>query len=155
MKKIMFSAVVIPSDDSVTLENIKDALKHLGVACFKSEAEVELSSSEGMQNEIWLYVSADQSEPYVKVSRPGETEGIEQKDAAMSYLRKQGVCVEFRAHYPRADHYGTPPYSVDYDFAAGVVGEHLFRVSLEEFSVNAEDCGDDGYEQIWLKIVLP
>lgn len=155
MKKIIFSAIVTPSDDSVTMENLKDALKHLGSAYFTFEAEVELASSEGMAKEVWLYASADPSEPYVKVSGPSETEGIEQEEAEMAELREQGVCVEFRAEYPRADRYGAPSYSTDDDFAAGVVGEHLFRVSAEDFTVITDDRGDDGAEQIWLKIVLP
>ena len=155
MKKIMISAIVTPSDNSVTLKSIQDALRHHGSAYFTFGSEIELANSEGMSGEVWLYVSSDDSEPYVKVSGPGEIEGTAVSDDDADRFRKEGVCTEFHAQYPRADKYGTPPYATDDDFAAGVVGDHLFKVAAEGLSVFAEDRGDDGGEGIWLKIALP
>jgi hypothetical protein len=155
MKKIMICAIVTPNDDSVTLENLKDSLRHLGSAYFTFAAEVELSGIEGMTKEVWLYVSSDDSEPYIQVVEANGTEGKALSGEEVDQLRANGVCTEFRAEYPRADQYGAPSYANDDDFAAGVVGNHLFKVSADGLTVRAEDRGDDGCEQIWLKIVLP
>ncbi len=155
MKKIMISAIVTPRDESVTLESLQDALRRLGSANFTFTAEVEASSIEGLTREIWLYLSNDDEEPYIQVSGPGKTagKGLSQREA--DELRAMGVCTEFRAEYPSSDKYGAPSYANDDEFAAGVVGEHLFKVNTDGLTVHAEDRGDDGCDQIWLKIVLP
>ncbi len=155
MKKIVFHAIVTPNDDAVTVENLKDTIRQLGSAYFTFEAEFETASTDGLTKEAWVYVSADDSEPYIKVSGPGETEGEELSDDAADELRNVGVVIEFRAQYPRADRYGSPVYNNDEDFTKGVVGNHLFKVADEGFEVYAEDRGDDGSEQIWLKLALP
>ena len=155
MKKIMISAIVIPNDDSVTLENLKGAVQHLGSAYFTFAAEVELSGTEGLAKEVWLYISSDDEEPYVQVAGPEVTSGEALSQEEADRLRTSGVCTEFRAEYPRADRYGAPPYATEEDFAAGVVGDHLFKVAADGLTVHAEDRGDDGCEQIWLKIALP
>lgn len=155
MKRIMISAIVTPNDDSVTLENLQDGLRHLGSAYFTFAAEVELSGTEGLAKEVWLYISSDDEEPYRQVAGPQETNGKALSGEEVDQLRTNGVCTEFRAEYPRADRYGAPTYATDEDFAAGVVGDHLFKVDADGLTVHAEDRGDDGCEQIWLKIALP
>lgn len=155
MKRIMISAIVTPNDDSVTAENLKEAIGHLGSAYFIFGAEVELSSSEGLTKEAWLYLPSDDSEPYIQVGSPKETGGKTLSRDEVNRLRESSVCIEFRAEYPRAEKYGAPSYANDDDFAAGVVGDHLFKVTMDGLTVVAEDRGDDGAEQIWLKIVLP
>ena len=155
MKKIMISVTVTPNDDSIALKNLKDAIRHLGSAHFSFTAEVELSDSEGLTREVWVYVSSDDSEPYIQVVNPGQTEGKTLSEEEVDQLRANGVCTEFRAEYPRAERYGAPSYATHDDFAAGLVGEHLFKANAEGLIVHAEDRGDDGCEQLWLKIVLP
>jgi len=155
MKKIIISAIVTPSDDSVTLENLTDTLRHLGSAYLAFGAEVELVEAKELTKEVWLYVSSDDAEPYMQVAGAGKTEGKALSDEEVDQLRTNGVCTEFRAEYPRADRYGAPLYANDEEFAAGVVGNHLFRVDVEGLTVFAEDRGDDGCEQIWLKVALP
>lgn len=155
MRKIIISAVVTPNDDSVTLESLQDGLRHLGSAYFTFTGEVELADSAGLTKQVWLYVSSDDSEPYVQVSGPGETEGKSLYDDEVERLRANGVCIEFRAEYPRANKYGAPSYAGDEDFAAGVVGNHLFKVDAEGLSVQTQDRGDDGCEQFWLMLLLP
>lgn len=155
MKKIILSAIVTPNDDSVTLENLEDVLRHLGSAYFTFGSEVELVGVEGLTKEAWLYISSDDSEPYIQVAGPCKTTGKALSEAEVDQLRANGVCTEFRAEYPRAGRYGAPMYANDDDFAAGVVGDHLFKVAADGLAVHAEDRGDDGCEQIWLKVVLP
>lgn len=155
MKKLIFSATVTPNDDEVTLDHLKDALQHLGSACFSYEAEVELASAKGLTRAVWIYASCDDSEPYVQVSGPDETEGKTLSGDEADQLRATGVCTEFRAEYPRARKYGAPAYATGDDFAAGVVGIQGFKVNEEGLTVDAEDRLDDGGEQIWLKIALP
>jgi hypothetical protein len=155
MKRIMINAIVTPNDESVTLENLQDALRHLGSAYFTFAAEVELSGIEGLAKEVWLYVSSDDAEPYIQVAGSGETEGKALSDEEVDQLRGHGVCTDFRAEYPRADRYGAPSYANDDEFAAGVVGNHLFKVNADGLTVHAEDRRDDGCEQIWLKLVMP
>jgi hypothetical protein len=155
MKKIIVSAVVTPNDDSITARNIEDAFRHMGSAYFTFTAEVELDGIEGLTKEAWLYISSDDSEPYVQVSASGETKGEELSDEEVNQMRLVGVCAEFYAQYPRAERYGAPAYAGDDDFAAGVVGSHQFKVNVDGLAVYTEDRGDDGCEQIWLKIVLP
>ena len=155
MKKIVISAVVTPNDDSVTLKNLEDALRHLGVVYFPFSEEFEMASSEGLTKEIWLYISSDDEAPYVRVNGPDETEGEDISAELADEYRTNGVCVEFQAKYPRAERHGAPLSAHNNDFAAGVVGSHNFRVSIENFTVGAEDSRDDTAEQIWLKIALP
>lgn len=155
MKKLIVSAVVTPNDDSITLESLQDMLRHLGSAYFTFGAEVELAGISGPTEDIWLYISSDDEEPYLQVACTGETEGEPLSSEETDDLRERGVCTEFRAEYPRADRYGAPLYANDEDFAAGVVGNHSFKVSADGLTVYAEDRGDDGAEQVWLKIALP
>lgn len=155
MKKIMLSAIIQPSDDSVTLEKIKETLSGLGVAHFTFDAEVELADARDLTKSVWVYVQADDSEPLLKVAECGETDGDELGQDELTELFQAGVCTEFRAEYPRADKYGAPSYANEDDFAAGLVGYHGFKVATKGFEVHAEDRGDDGSEEIWLKIALP
>ena len=155
MKKIFINAIVTPHDDSITLKGIQDALKHLGAVHFNFESEVELADSEGLTKEVWLYVPNDDSEPYIQVDGPGETEGLPLSEELAQGMRAHGVCVEFRAEYPNATRYGAPSYSTNDDFASCVVADHLFKVDVNGMEVSSEDRGDDGGEEIWLKLVLP
>ncbi len=155
MKKIIMSAIVAPNDQDVTLENLKDALRHLGTACFAFGAEVELADIKGLTKEVWLYVSSDDSEPHIQVAGRGEMVGIALSVDEVDQLKENGVCTEFHAEYPRADRYGAPAYASGDDFAAGVVGNHGFSVSADGLTVHAKDRRDDGAEEIWLKILSP
>ncbi len=155
MKLIIMSAIVAPNDQGVTLENLKDALRHMGTASFTFGAEVELSDIKGLTKEVWLYVASDDSEPCIQVAGPGQVIGVALSEEEVDQLSEKGVCTEFRAEYPRADRYGAPVYVNDDDFAAGVVGNYGFRVSADGFTVHAKDRGDDGAEEIWLKILSP
>lgn len=155
MKKIILGAIVTPNDDSVTQKNLKDALRHLGSTYFAFAAEVRVSEVEGMTKEVWIYLPDDNSLPYIQVEETGKTEGKHLSEQEVDQLRTSGVCIEFRAEYPRANRYGVPWYACDDEFAAGVVGNHLFKVDSDGLTVHAIDRGDDGLEQIWLKIVLP
>ncbi len=155
MKRIVISAVITPNDDSVTLESLRNTLRHLGSAYFIFGAEVELAEVEEPVKEVWLYVSADDSEPYIQVTGPHITTGNALSRAKVDRLRSSGVCIEFHAQYPRSDRYGAPLYASDEDFAAGVVGNHSFKVHIDGLVVRAQDRGDDGCEQIWLKLAVP
>lgn len=155
MKKIIISASITPADDAVTLEDLQQALRHLGSTHFIYTAEVELASAENCTQAVWLYVSADDSEPYLIVSELGDTEGQPVDGVEADRIRQDGVCTELYAQFPRADKYGAPAYSNDDEFAAGVVGSHGFRLDPNDFTVRAEDRGDDGCEEIWLKLMLP
>ena len=155
MKKILISAIVKPHDDSVTIENLQEVLRKLGSTYFTFSAEVELADATGLSKEAWIYISADDGEPYVLVPKRGETEGEELSNEEADRLRAHGVVTEFYAEYPRADKYGSPMFSNDDDYAAGVIGSHLFKVEQENLVVYSEDRGDDGCEQIWIKIALP
>ncbi len=157
MKKISISAVITPSDDAVTVQDLKRCLSHLGSVTFIFASEVETVDLEEMDlpNEVWVYVSGDDSEPYVKVSGPRQVDGEEIRDKELEFMRDKGVCIEFHAEYPSANRYGAPLHATDEDFAAGIVGEHGFKVPAEGLQVRSEDRGDDGGEEIWLKIALP
>lgn len=157
MKKIIISASIKPSDDSVTVEDLQDMLRKLGSAHFPYYAEVELADMDDLElpKEVWIYISNDDSAPYQLASGPGDLDGEVIKDVELKQMRLHGVCTEFFAKYPRADRYGAPAYSTDSDFAEGVVGSHDFCVPAEGLEVHSDDRGDDGGEEIWLKIALP
>lgn len=157
MKKIIISASIQPSDDSVTAEGLQDMLRKLGLAHFPYCAEVELADLGDLElpKEVWIYISNDDSDPYQLVSEARDAGGEGVSEEYLEQMRSQGVCTEFFAEYPRAERYGAPAYSTDSDFAEGVVGLHGFRVPAEGLEVHSEDRGDDGCEGIWLKIALP
>lgn len=154
MKKIVIGAIILPNDDSITGRSLLDALKPFGSVRFSYDAAFTLASTDGLTKEMWIYVSSDDSDSYVQVSAPGETEGKLLSEEEADQLQVDGVCTEFCAQYPRADRYGSPWYDSDNDFAAAVAGEH-FKVAADGLKVFTIDRGDDGPEEIWLKIVLP
>lgn len=157
MKKIVISAVIRPTDDAVTLNNLKKSLCQFGQTEFVHDVEILLGNAERpeLTEVMWLYATADESEPYFLVKAPGNMKGEELATDEVGWLIKHGVCVEFRAQYPRADYYGAPSYATNDVFAEGIVAHHGFRVAQQGLDVYAEDRGDDGGEEIWLKILAP
>jgi hypothetical protein len=158
MKKIIISASITPSDDSVTVEGLKDMLRKLGSACFPYCAEVELADMVEVKlpKAVWIYASNDDAAHYQMVSGPNDLAGEAISDEDIEQMRSEGICTEFVSVHPRTDRYGAPAYSTDPIFAEGVVGFHGFRVPNEDaLEVSTTDRGDDGGEEIWLKIVLP
>lgn len=157
MKKIAISAVLTPTDDSITAEGILDILRKLGLCYTVFEGEVETVPEESLDlpREVWLYVPFDDEEPYLKVSASGSVEGEELSYVELEALRNQGVCMAFHADFPRASRYGVPHYAINEDYAACVAGFHGFKTPHEGLELSAKDRGDDGGEDIWLKIALP
>ena len=157
MKRLAFSSVITLSDDSVTMDDLKRCLQHLGSAYFTFESEVVVVDTTALHlpRVEWIYISNDDSEPYLKVAGPQELQGQELSGDELDFIRENGVCVRFVAEYPRAERYGAPSYSTHDDFAAGIVGQHGFSVPADGLDVEATDRGDDGGEMIWLKIALP
>lgn len=157
MKKILISAIIRPHDATVTLHNLDACLARLGLTERIYGAEIELADAERpeLTETTWVYVTSDVTEPYSRVRAPGDMEGEELAVEEVDRLQKQGLCVEFRAQYPRADRYGAPPYATNDVFAEGIVADHGFRVAEQGMEVHADDRGDDGGEEIWLKILSP
>jgi hypothetical protein len=154
MKKIIITATV-QVDSVLTPEDLLAALSRMGKAELGYSAEVGVLPPPANHESLWVYVSSDDSEPYVKVSGPDETEGETIDRAELESLQQRGVCVAFYGQHPRSDKYGAPYYASDDVFAEGIVGEHGFNVSSNGLEVHAEDRGDDGAEQIWLNIHIP
>lgn len=157
MKKIILSATIEPADDSVSADNLIDALRHLGKARILYAAEVGLAAIDTSipHEEVWVFVSQDEAEPYKHVNAPGECGGVNLSDDELDGLRRRGICVAFVAEYPNGAKYGSPSYASDDDFAAGIVGNHGFRIAPDMFTWHAVDRGDDGSETIWLKLLVP
>lgn len=153
-KKISIQATVtVP--ESVDADDVISALRTLGTVAVDYCSAVEYKSSNDLTRKVWVYVSADEDEPYVQVDEVFATQGKELSGYELQKLRSQGVCTKFYAKYPRADRYGEPIYAANEDAAAGVVAEHLFAVANLVFVVHAVDRGDDGVEEFWLCIAMP
>lgn len=154
MKKIIFSATLKPTDHKISIHQLENMLRKFGEVNITSEAEVDVinTGDKVFKQFTWIYASSDESEPYLKVPDSGDSEGVEISLDELNILQTKGVCVEFVAHHPRTDRYGSPHYCVDDEFAQGIVGSHGFSVTSNNFSVFTHDRGDDGGEEIWLKI---
>lgn len=159
MKQIQLGCIIIPNDDSVTLESIKEALSKLGSARFLACSEVDIADPdevEDLTSEVVIYVPADDEDPYYLVPSAGEREGTEISVNDINHYRNVGICTAIHVEYPRASRHGVPMLATDVSFAMGEAAEHLFRTPPEEhFTVTAEDRGDDGGQELWLLISLP
>lgn len=154
MKKFVIQLDLTPADHALHCEAIRAHLQQLGTAQFGVLEEVTTapSSDPKLTRAYWVYVSADLEEPLMLVSGPKEIEGVEIPLDALQALMDQGVCTEFYAEHPRSDRYGAPRYASSESVAAAVVSEH-FLVAEEGLEVHCEDRGDDGAEEIWLKVM--
>lgn len=156
MKQIIFAAVVQPNDDSITLENLKEALKHLGSVYFPFSGEVDVQDPSALDGTIWVFKSdSDEEDEYHLVKGQGDWEGRLLTAEEMTSLRTSGVCATFYAEYPDAASNGAPLYAVRDDFAAISIGEHGFNIPPDGPTVLLEDRGDDGPANYWFKIAVP
>lgn len=157
MKKIIISAVIIPTDDAVTVANLMETLRRLGSAYFTTAAQVEMVDVNEMEltKSVWIYIPSDDEESFEIVSGPGETDGDVVSAEDLETMRETGVCLEFNAEYPDSGKYGAPDFATEDVFAEGLIGEYGFRIPSEGLVVTTNDRGDDGSQQIWLKIAIP
>ena len=156
MKKIVLGFELVPTDDSVTLDSIKEALAKLGNLSFFTQAEIVIEPVlDVAHKEVVIYVHPDDEEPYLLVSECGEDEGRELTPNEVETIGFHGICTKFYAEYPRPDRYGAPLYASNNAFAEAVVAaDHGFVVSYEGLEVNTRSSGDDSSERIWLTIVI-
>lgn len=155
MKKILMAFELAPTDNATTAAEVEQLLGKLGEVGILLQAEMEVASAEGLEAEYVIYISGDESVPYLLVDGVGEREGDELEEEELEDLQTAGVCVAFHAEYPRADQYDTPTYAVDGAYAQAEVAEHQFRVAAEGLSVTSEDRGDDSPAEIWLTVLMP
>lgn len=158
MKQITISAIITPTDDNLTSEDVLAHLRSLGLVVRLYQADVARVALNTMDlpNTAWLHIPNDDSEGYRLVEGSRDTDGRELTNEEVTRLQETAVCVEFHALFSRADRYGAPSYATDDAFAAGIAGEHGFRVAEDDdFEVHAEDCGDDTGERMWLKLAIP
>lgn len=155
-RKIVVLAEVIPGDDKVDIDAVRARLQSLGEVHITVLEEVTLASGAGpeMAQAYWFYVRADEELPYLLVSGPGEMEGTVPSAEVVAELQERGVCTELHAHYPRGDRYGAPLYASESMMAEATASEH-FIVASEGLEVVCKDRGDDGAEEIWLKVMGP
>lgn len=154
MKKFIVQLAISPATDSMTLDALRTQLKSLGEVQIDVLEEVNTATSldPALNTAYWIFVSADEEDPYLLVSGACNSNGVEIPAEALKQLVEQGVCTEFYAEYPRADRYGAPRYASSDAVAEAVVSYH-FAVASEGLSVCCEDRGDDGVETIWLKVM--
>ncbi len=153
-KKIVIRAVVTPANNVEAAAAIK-ALQALGTVEVDYCDVVDYSPVENRLKETWLYISANEEDPYFLVDKPFEREGTEVSDYEIQNLRAKGVCTRMYAEYPRADRYGAPSYAASDEAAGLIVADHLFPVAEKSFEVLAKDRRDDGCEEFWLCIAMP
>lgn len=152
-KKIIVRATLAAV--GVDAAQVRSALSALGHLEIESCDEIEYKSAAGLTDAVWVYVTPDVSEPYLRVSGAYEREGDELSDFQMQRLRSLGVCTKVYGLYPRSDRYGTPSFVNDDDQAALIAMEHLFPVADGGFEVEGTDSGDDSCEAFWLCIAMP
>lgn len=155
MRKIVLHAEIVTGAEApVTLEHVRKHLASLGSVSFSLLESVDLASGKdpSLTKTYWVYVSSDETQPYLLVSAAGEVEGDVMPDALVKELQQEGVCTEFHAAYANGSKYGTPPYACDSGAAEAAASEH-FIVASEGLAVHCRDRGDDGGEDIWLKVM--
>lgn len=155
MKKIVLHAeIATDAAAAVTVEKVREHMAALGVVSFSLLEAVDLASAKdpALTKTYWVYVSSDEMQPYLLVSEPGEVEGDVMPDALLKELQAEGVCTEFHAAYANGAKYGTPAYACDSAAAEATASEH-FVVASEGLEVHCRDRGDDGGEDIWLKVM--
>jgi hypothetical protein len=157
MKKFVLQFSITPNDDEVSIEDLKKTISHLGSTCFTVSQEVEcIDTSElDLPNTAWIFVSADDSEPFIVVPKAFESEGEEIAPEDLEFFQREGVVTELHALYPRADRYDAPGYASDKDLADCYVADYGFRVPASGVEVFASDSRDDSVQTVWLKVALP
>lgn len=160
MKKIILSAVITPSDDAVTENDVLKSLAMLGSAtrlCSYQLETVPRDEVEDLPGLVTLYVPPDDSEPYYLVDGIGEVGGVELTGEDAEAIQRDGVCIAGKAVYPRATRHGSPVYTTDENYAMGTIATvGGCRVADEEvFTFSSEDRGDDGGEEFWLSFAVP
>lgn len=156
MKKIVMAFTLTPTDDSVTEQSVREALRLLGTLQVISSDEVVVEEkTEAMTRQVVLFVSADEDDPYQLVAGHGDRGGRDLTENEIESLRYFGVCTGFYGTYPDADKYGVPRFASDDVYAETIVAEHRFPVCSDGLDVQSEDSGDDGMEAIWLTISIP
>jgi len=150
MKKFVVQLVLVPNDQSMTLQAMRDLLQPIGGLTVEVLEEVITASAEdnSLTHEYWIYSPADDDLPYQLVSGPRIEEGVNLPDGALTELVQQGVCTKFHALHPRSDRYGAPRYAASESIAEAVVSDH-FLVASEGLEVHCSDRGDDGADQHW------
>jgi len=162
MKKFLFSGVFYPTDE-VSEHQFKKQLKAMGP--IQVDIDEIIIADEGIDDSylpIWVYVSPDENDPYMLDDLEGrvdladdELSKSEISDEMMIQIRNLGICTELVGYYPRADRYGYPGYVADTMRAEALAAFHKLIVTKEQFVSTGFDRGDDGAEQIWLKVMVP
>lgn len=106
-----------------------------------------------MERRTWIYASADEAEPHIRVTGPEDAEGEAVSDEMADFLQSHGVCMEFYAEYPDAQDYGSRAYVSDEVVAHATVAEH-FAVH-QEIRVSTKDRKDDGAAEFWFLVASP
>lgn len=153
-KKIIVRAT-LAVDAGMSAAQVRNALSALGSLEVESCDEIEYKSAAGLKDFVWIYVTPDVTEPYLRVADAYHLDGEELSDFEMQRLRSLGVCTKVYGRYPRSDRYGTPSFVSDDDQAALIAMEHLFPVAASGFDVEGTDSGDDSCETFWLCIAMP
>ncbi len=145
------------SSECVSLKDVQHALQQLGVdISFLYASEVEIVEPVvNPTKKVVVYIPADEDLGYYLVDKIGDEEDSDNKKElngdVLKALRDSGVCTHYYLQHPRFDRHGCPFSVVHDDFAAGVVGEHMFKAS-KNMVVTVNDFGDDTPERIWLEI---
>jgi len=150
MKKFVAQLVIVPSDQVMPLQALRDLLESIGGVTVEVLEEVTTASADdkALTHEYWIYSAAADELPYQLVSGPRIEEGVDLPDEALNELVQQGVCTKFHGLHPRSDRYGAPLYAASESIAEAVVSDH-FLVASEGLEVHCSDRGDDGGDQHW------
>jgi len=156
MQKLMINASVMASD-SIDRDLVNRLMAVLGEIQYVSVAAIHYRPRQDRNATVWVYRSADDSEPYVLVDKAFDFEGIELTEEQLTELVQEGVCIGMRGFHPRADRYGTPQWATDpqYGTAEMVPSWDGFFIAQEGFEAQVRDTGDDSCESFWFQIALP
>ena len=158
MKTILVSfAVTVPSG-GLSCASVKEDLQtRFGQKNFSylEMSEFDSAATDELEKAVWIYISPDDSEPLYLVRDKGTVEGTPLPPLVATEMQDHGVCTELYGEYPRSDRYGAPDFAVDDLHAKAYVGNQGFKVAEKGFESAVSDRGDDGSEQVWLRIMLP